>query len=479
MIIGIIFIIILLILLNNNINLNNINIILINVNSEYSNEQINFSLNEYSIWSFLINIIISSIIGLWLYSNYLEYDYTYITFSLKLILFLFSVWLSISVNSLTMLLISWELIGFISFNLIWSWCTRSLTSSSAFSAIGFNRVGDILLVIFISYYILFIYSNLCNINNFILLFILMFKSVSFITYLWLPEAMEGPTPVSSLLHSCTLVMAGIFSLYNLECKFSIIIIILLLLSLTYCSLLARLETDFKRIIATSTIIMVGLLWYIIISSNSITSVLICVIHAIYKSGIFLTSGKLLSKINIYNDTLYLINSDKSYITLLGLFLIAHKTSSYGNIKHHLDIWLSLSIVDYYIQILIILNLIIFWYFTCKILNNNKYKLNTNNNDYSLFLMLLTLIFCSTIYYNSGYTQTSTIIILIIIFIYKNIRISLNIGSVIFNTSLFSINIIKFNYIKLLKLLKSNRNINNNSWILISLIILIILIYWIL
>lgn len=69
--------------------------------------------------------------------------------------------------------------------------------------------------------------------------------------------MEGPTPVSSLLHSCTLVMAGIFSLYNLEVKLSTGHLVTALLSLGCVALIARVESDFKRLVASSTVIMVG------------------------------------------------------------------------------------------------------------------------------------------------------------------------------------------------------------------------------
>lgn len=470
----IIFIIILIVISNNNISLNDNNYMSIVNASENVNDQVTLLILEHSIWSLLINIILLSIIGLWLYSSYLEYDKIYIIFSLKLLLFLFTVWITISVISLTILLISWELIGFFSFNLIWSWCLRSLTTSSAFSAIGYNRIGDVLLIILITSYIMFIYYYINKTNTSLLVVILFFKSVTFITYLWLPEAMEGPTPVSSLLHSCTLVMAGIFSLYNIELRFNVFIIAIIMFSLLYCILLAKLETDFKRIIATSTVIMVGLLWYLIIISISITAILICIIHATYKSFIFLTSGKLLVKTNIYNDTIYITNSEKSKLFILGIFLIAHKTSVYGNIKHNIDAWIAFSNLDYYIHYIIILNLIILWYFMCKILNNKKHKLSFNTNDFHLILMMLMLLVINVlIIYNSGYTNISITIILITMFLQKYIKISYNIGSVIFNTSLNSINLYKFNLLKNIRSIKSIRYSNNITWLLISIIILIL------
>lgn len=88
---------------------------------------------------------------------------------------------------------------------------------------------------------------------------MLLKSVSALTLLWLPEAMEGPTPVSALLHSCTLVMAGLFSFAGLAvvvsaAQFSFVIVI----SFLACVFGAG-EKDLKKLIATSTVSMVTFL----------------------------------------------------------------------------------------------------------------------------------------------------------------------------------------------------------------------------
>jgi NADH-quinone oxidoreductase subunit L len=98
----------------------------------------------------------------------------------------------------------------------------------------------------------------CN-NNFSLalfIFALSLKSISVLTYLWLPEAMEGPTPVSSLLHSCTLVMAGLFSAFNTAHEINFILLTVSGSCLVFLAFLSRPEQDAKRIVATSTIVMV-------------------------------------------------------------------------------------------------------------------------------------------------------------------------------------------------------------------------------
>ena len=98
---------------------------------------------------------------------------------------------------------------------------------------------------------------------------------------------------------------------------------------------------------------------------------------------------------------------------------------------------------------------------CKILNNKKHKLSFNTNDFHLILMMLMLLVINVlIIYNSGYTNISITIILITMFLQKYIKISYNIGSVIFNTSLNSINLYKFNLLKNIRSIKSIRYSNN-------------------
>jgi NADH-quinone oxidoreductase subunit L len=71
--------------------------------------------------------------------------------------------------------------------------------------------------------------------------------------------MEGPTPVSSLLHSCTLVMAGVFTAFTVEVKATPLFQIILVLSMCFLILVSRPEKDVKRVVATSTVLMVGFL----------------------------------------------------------------------------------------------------------------------------------------------------------------------------------------------------------------------------
>lgn len=113
-------------------------------------DQLTFDLMDSSAWSWLVGLIFLSGIGLWLYSAYLEFDPSFCSFALKLVLFLFSVWLLISCRTMALALLGWEAVGFISFSLIGTWISRSFTAASSFSAIGFNRIGDVVLAVLLS-----------------------------------------------------------------------------------------------------------------------------------------------------------------------------------------------------------------------------------------------------------------------------------------------------------------------------------------
>lgn len=84
-----------------------------------------------------------------MYAAYLEFDRDFVLFSLKLLSFIFAVWFVLLNFSGFGLLLAWEIVGFVSLNLIGTWSGRSNSSSSAFSAVGFNRIGDVGLVLLV------------------------------------------------------------------------------------------------------------------------------------------------------------------------------------------------------------------------------------------------------------------------------------------------------------------------------------------
>lgn len=216
-------------------------------------------------------------------------------------------------NSFYSLFLGWELIGLTSFFLINFWQTRRSTLKSSFKAFSFNLVSDIfLLAAFVCFYKVtnttdcetFIYISLWDnlLNNvqlqaglFFLVICASIKSVQLGGHLWLPDSMEAPVPASSLIHSATLVSAGIFLL----CKFSPLYIALnwtsymiLLGSLTaaYGGLVSASQTDLKKLLAYSTMSHCGFLWVLASSGNFFITIFYLFLHGLFKAASFYCAG---------------------------------------------------------------------------------------------------------------------------------------------------------------------------------------------
>jgi len=160
----------------------------------------------------------------------------------------------------------------LSFRLIGHFVDRLLTFRGSLVAYSVNRYGDVSLLFLQSK----VLSSIESINTSssiyldILLFSMSMKSVSILSFLWLPDAMEGPTPVSALLHSATLVLTGL--LYYLRFVDSILLSVLIFilsfgtLSISYTSML---DADIKKVAAISTSTMISWFWSEVILSSSV------------------------------------------------------------------------------------------------------------------------------------------------------------------------------------------------------------------
>jgi NADH:ubiquinone oxidoreductase subunit 5 (subunit L)/multisubunit Na+/H+ antiporter MnhA subunit len=309
------------------------------------------AISENSPWNSLVIAIMSSVAGLWIFSNYLEFDKGFTKFLLTLVAFLLTVWLVVGnagSGNMFLLIFGWELVGLVSFCLISTWFARSLTFSSSLSAIGFNRIGDVVLAGIVAT------AGLWNVGLFAdsspvtslglgILTVSIFKSVIGISWLWLPEAMEGPTPVSALLHSCTLVMAGIFVVFAIPSQTTGLgsagawaLFLTFSMSLLLVSLAPVAEKDAKRAVAGSTVVMVGLIFLILVTSFGSTAFLIALFHASYKSALFVAVGRMLGIASIYADNVAVSTAIRNPVILILLFLIGAKTTAYGSCKHAID-----------------------------------------------------------------------------------------------------------------------------------------------
>ena len=205
----------------------------------------------------------------------------------------------LTINSLYTIFFLWELLGIFSFFLIKYWDKNINNNKSAFKALIWNRVGDIIFIYFLIVYDSnsYLISHLTN-NSYLYYFILSIKSVQFLGILWLLSAMSTPTPVSALLHSSSMVCVGWYITYKLNITIpNYFLIYFLVLSLFIISFY-----DIKKLLAISTSLNLFLMF---ISKNYIGWIHM-INHGLFKSLLFLLSGYILH-----------FNSD---LRLLSIFL---------------------------------------------------------------------------------------------------------------------------------------------------------------
>lgn len=278
----------------------------------------------------LIDITSLSFSFLTLTIGFFVYIYTFSYFRYeplveRLILFLNSFMISmillVSSGNFITLFLGWELIGLTSFFLINFWSTRVGTLKSAFKAFSFNKLSDLflffaILLIYNSMYNLdilsfnnqiFLYENylitFLNINfNLIEVISFFFLSCAFIKsaqiggHLWLPDSMEAPIPASALIHSATLVSAGIYLLLRLTPLFELswyaYYIIPLVGSITalYGGVVSAFQADTKKTLAYSTISHCGFLMVVYSTGVLEFVILYLYVHGFFKAATFLCVG---------------------------------------------------------------------------------------------------------------------------------------------------------------------------------------------
>ncbi|AQX19807.1 NADH-quinone oxidoreductase subunit L [Bartonella sp. WD16.2] len=268
--------------------------------------------------------------------GYMHHDPSRSRFFAYLSLFTFMMLMLVTADNLIQMFFGWEGVGLASYLLIGFWFQRASANKAAMKAFVVNRVGDFgfLLGIF-NIFVLFQSVNFADIfaktidSSFVqnttflgwqldgqtaitvtclLLFVgAMGKSAQFLLHTWLPDAMEGPTPVSALIHAATMVTAGVFMvarmspIFELSSTASTVIIIVGTMTAFFAATVGLVQNDIKRVIAYSTCSQLGYMFVALGVGAYGAAVFHLFTHAFFKALLFLGAGSVIHAVSDEQD----------------------------------------------------------------------------------------------------------------------------------------------------------------------------------
>ena len=280
------------------------------LDSESLNVLWGFNFDSLTVSMLIPVLIVSSLVHV--YSiGYMSHDPHNQRFFSYLSLFTFMMIILVTADNYLLMFVGWEGVGVCSYLLVSFWFTRIAANQSSISAFLTNRVGDCFLTIGmfailwsfgnVDYSTVFSITPLIN-NNIItligicLLIGAMAKSSQIGLHVWLPMAMEGPTPVSALIHAATMVTAGVYLLMRssplIEYSNTVLLLCLWIGAITtvFSSLIGLFQQDIKKVIAYSTMSQLGMMVVAIGVSSYNVALFHLVNHAFYKGLLFLGAG---------------------------------------------------------------------------------------------------------------------------------------------------------------------------------------------
>jgi NADH-ubiquinone oxidoreductase chain 5 len=291
------------------------------IDSESLNILWGFNFDSLTVSMLIPVLIVSSLVHI--YSiGYMSHDPHNQRFFSYLSLFTFMMIILVTANNFLLMFVGWEGVGVCSYLLVSFWFTRIAANQSSISAFLTNRVGDCFLTIgmfailwsfgnidYATVFSLapFMNENIVTIIGICLLIGAMAKSSQIGLHVWLPMAMEGPTPVSALIHAATMVTAGVYLLMRssplIEYSSTVLMLCLWIGAITtvFSSLIGLFQQDIKKVIAYSTMSQLGMMVIAIGLSSYNIALFHLVNHAFYKGLLFLGAGSVIHAVSDNQD----------------------------------------------------------------------------------------------------------------------------------------------------------------------------------
>ena len=271
--------------------------------------------------------------------GYMAEDEGYNRFFSYISLFTFSMLMLVMSNNMLQLFFGWEAVGVVSYLLIGFWYTRSTAVFANMKAFLVNRVGDFGFILGIglvaaytgslNYTEVFAQSQQVAALSFpgtdwmlvtvicICLFIgAMGKSAQFPLHVWLPDSMEGPTPISALIHAATMVTAGIFMVARMSPLFELsevalnFVLVIGAITALFMGFMGIIQNDIKRVVAYSTLSQLGYMTVALGVSAYSVAVFHLMTHAFFKALLFLAAGSVIMGLHHNQDIRYMGNVKK-------------------------------------------------------------------------------------------------------------------------------------------------------------------------
>ncbi len=297
--------------------------------------QVGFLIDRLTVTMMLVVTFVSLMVHIYTI-GYMADDPGYQRFFSYISLFTFSMLMLVMANNFLQLFFGWEAVGLVSYLLIGFWYKKDTAIYANLKAFLVNRVGDFGFLLGIAL-VLMVFGTLdyaevfakasdyandiapipgMSVNLLTAICILLFigamgKSAQFPLHVWLPDSMEGPTPISALIHAATMVTAGIFMVARMSPLFELsdtalsFVMVIGAITALFMGFLGIIQNDIKRVIAYSTLSQLGYMTVALGASAYSVAIFHLMTHAFFKALLFLAAGSVIIALHHNQDIRYM------------------------------------------------------------------------------------------------------------------------------------------------------------------------------